>query len=142
MRVKIKRVSHSAILPQYAYPGDIGADLFSNENLVIGPRSRDVIGTGIALEMAENFMGYARVAPRSGLGERGIDVGAGIVDSSYRGEVCVILINGTDLPYQVSYGDKIAQLIFEVAARADFIEVDTLNETERGSRGFGSSGTK
>ena len=140
MRVKVKRLTETAILPQYAHEGDIGADLFSDHQLTIPPRSRGVVKTGLALEIPDSFTGYARVAPRSGLGSKGIDVAAGVIDRGYRGEVGVILINQTDLAFDVKYGDKIAQLIFEVADTAHFLEVEDLTQTKRGETGFGSTG--
>lgn len=140
MRVKVKKLTETARLPQYAHDGDIGADLFSDAQLTIPARSRAVVKTGLAFEMQESFYGYARIAPRSGLGSKGIDVAAGVVDKKFRGEIGVILINNTDIPFDVKVGDKIAQVIFEVADVGQFVEVTELNATERGTSGFGSTG--
>lgn len=140
MKVKVKKLTETARLPQYAHEGDIGADVFSDTTVSIHPRSRAVVKTGISLEIDPTFFGYARVAPRSGLASKGIDVSAGVVDKSYRGEIGVVLVNNTDRPFQVNPGDKIAQLIFEVAATAQFEQVGDLEATSRGDSGFGSTG--
>lgn len=140
MIVQIKKLTETAILPQYAHPGDIGADLFADKQVSIPPHTRAVVPTGISLEVPETFMGYVRVAPRSGLASKGIDVGAGVVDKAYRGEIGVVVVNHRDDTFEVKPGDKIAQLIFELAATASFSEVKELTQTERGTDGFGSTG--
>lgn len=140
MKVKIKKLTETARLPEYAHEGDIGADVFSDVTISIHPRSRAVVKTGIALAIDPEFSGYARVAPRSGLASRGIDVSAGVVDKGYRGEIGVVLVNNTDVSFHVNPGDKIAQLIFEIAGTGQFEEVSDLSETARGIGGFGSTG--
>ena len=140
MRVKVKKLTETALLPKYAHDGDIGADLFSDDFTMIWPGERKVIKTGISLEVPDSFMGYVRIAPRSGLSSRGIDLSAGVVDKSYRGEIGVVVINNSKETFIVEKGHKIAQMIFEVATTARFEQVTELSDTERGDGGFGSTG--
>lgn len=123
-----------------ANPTDAGMDLLASEDKVIPPLSRAVVSTGISMEIPPGY--YGRIAPRSGLALRyGIDVLAGVVDSSYRGEIRVILFN-TDKEeiFSVRQGDKIAQMIIEKHYNFEFVEVEELSSTERGAGGFGSTG--
>lgn len=140
MKIKVKKLTETATLPKYAHEGDIGADLFSDEYYQIHSGDRAIVKTGISLEVPSSFMGYVRVAPRSGLATKGLDVSAGVVDKSYRGEVGVVLVNNSKETFVIQRGDKIAQLIFEVAATGRFEEVTELGDTSRGSGGFGSTG--
>ena len=138
--VKVKMLEQGGRMPSRANPTDAGADLFSSESLMIHPGERAVVGTSVALSIPEGF--YARVAPRSGLAAKhGVDVLAGVVDSSYRGEIKVVLLN-TDRhnTFHVEKGDKIAQLIFESHFNFPLVESDSLDETVRGDGGFGSTG--
>lgn len=139
--MKIKLLNEKAKVPFRAHVTDAGADLFSIENCVISPGERRPVSTGISLEIPEGY--YGRIAPRSGLAlKSGIDVLAGVVDSSYRGEVKVILLN-TDqngFDFEIKTGDKIAQLIIEKHYNFEFEVVDNLEETTRGTGGFGSTG--
>jgi dUTP pyrophosphatase len=137
--INIKRIHPDAIIPSRSNPSDAGADLFSTEGFMIHPGERQVVGTGVALQIPEGF--YGRVAPRSGLAAKhGVDVLAGVVDSSYRGEIKVVLLN-TDKhnTFHVEKGSRIAQLIIETHFNFEFMEGD-LAETERGAGGFGSTG--
>jgi dUTP pyrophosphatase len=138
--IKVKKTRASAVVPKRAHPTDAGADLHSLEEIIIQPMERRAVSTGICLEIPEGH--YGRVAPRSGLAVRhGIDVLAGVVDSSYRGEIKVVLHN-TDKAesFRVGRGDKIAQIIIERHYNLEFREVEDLSETDRGEGGFGSSG--
>jgi dUTP pyrophosphatase len=137
---KVKLLTYDALSPYKSYKGSAGFDVFSVESATINPGSRALIKTGISIEIPEYY--YVRVAPRSGLSVQGIDVGAGVVDSSYRGEINVLLINNSQEPFIVEEGAKIAQLIMERCACPiiDIIEDEELSSTERGERGFGSSG--
>jgi len=108
--------------------------------LFIEPGSRLLVRTGLAVIVPDDFC-YARIAPRSGLAAKFcVDVGAGVVDADYRGEVLVLLINNGTSPYKVTHGDRIAQLILESIVQSEVVEVDTLEDTFRGSNGFGSTG--
>jgi len=103
-------------------------------------KGKFLVSTG--LQIAPPAGHYARIAPRSGLASKlFIDVGAGVVDGDYRGEVKVLLFNFSDTEFEVKKGDRIAQLICEKYAHVEIVETDSLEETERGSGGFGSTGT-
>jgi dUTP pyrophosphatase len=139
----IRRLDDDAVLPQRAYPGDAGLDLVSREHVEIGPGERAVVGTGIAVAIPDGHAGL--VVPRSGLAARhgiGIANAPGLVDSGYRGEVRVVLLN-TDRQerFTVEPGMRIAQLVLVPVATPEPVDVAALPETERGAAGFGSSGT-
>jgi dUTP pyrophosphatase len=141
MIVKFNKLSDSAKVPSRANPTDAGADIYSIEQCIIQPLERKAISTGIRMEIPEGY--YARIAPRSGLAvKNGIDVLAGVVDSSYRGEIKVVLYNSDKSnSFFVNPGDRIAQLIIEKHYNFDLIEVvEELSDTDRGSGGFGSTG--
>lgn len=140
MKVNIKRLTLDARIPTYADGGAAGADLYASEGVTIHPWCREMVSTGIAIELPASGV-YARIAPRSGLAVRhGIDVLAGVVDPSYRGDVKVVLMNNGEHDVIIRKGDRIAQLILERYEIAEFVECDCLGDTERGDGGFGSSG--
>lgn len=128
--------------PTHANPGDAGADLYAAETITLGPGERALIGTGTAIALPERTVGL--VAPRSGLAAKhGITIvnAPGVIDSGYRGEVKVTLLN-TDArePYIVNAGDRIAQLLVLPIPAVKFVPVSALPEGERGDAGFGSTG--
>jgi dUTP pyrophosphatase len=129
--------------PAYSHEGDAGCDLTSRVDIVLGPGERELIPTGIAVAIPEGYAGF--VQPRSGLAVRGgisIVNTPGLIDSHYRGEIKVILINlDPSNPFEVRRGDKICQLVFQKVERASFVEVNQLDRTGRGEGGFGSTGT-
>ena len=132
------RVSGESI-PQYAHAGDAGADITASEKIAIPPRERTLVSTGVRLEIPEGYVGL--IWPRSGLAvKKGIDCGAGVIDSHYRGEVKVLLFNHSDNEYQINPGDRIAQNLIQKVERVEFHLVDQLNETARSDAGFGSTG--
>lgn len=138
----VRRLREGAVVPERAYEGDAGFDLVSCERLVITPGGRAVVGTGIAVAIPDGHAGL--VLPRSGLAARhgvGIVNAPGLVDSGYRGEVRVVLVNH-DLAesFTVEPGMRIAQLVVVPVADAEPVDVDELPETQRGPAGFGSSG--
>ncbi len=142
IRVELKRLDPGLEPPSYAHPGDAGADLRSTETVELAPGERRLVGTGIAIALPEGFAAF--VHPRSGLAARhGVTVvnAPGTVDAGYRGEIKVCLIN-TDPRESVtiSRGDRIAQLVVQRVSRADFVTVDSLPESVRGSGGYGSTG--
>ena len=139
--VPVRRLRPDAHLPQQAYEGDAGLDLSACEAVTIEPGQRAVVPTGVAVEIPEGYAGF--VQPRSGLASRhgiGIVNAPGLIDSGYRGEIRVVLIN-TDLehPFGVEPGMRIAQLVVAPVAAVRLVEVDELASSERGARGFGSS---
>jgi dUTP pyrophosphatase len=138
----IRRLRDDAALPERAYPGDAGLDLVSCERVTIAPGERAVVGTGIAVAIPDGHAGL--VVPRSGLAARygiGIVNAPGLVDTGYRGELRVVLVN-TDRAesFTVEPGMRIAQLVLVPVALADPVSVDELPEAERGTAGFGSTG--
>jgi dUTP pyrophosphatase len=139
----IQRLRDDAILPARAYHGDAGLDLAACERVQLEPGERAVVGTGLAVAIPEGYAGF--VQPRSGLADRhGITIvnSPGLIDSGYRGELKVILLN-TDAthPFVVEPGKRNAQLVVLEAPGVELDEVDELPATERGVRGHGSSGT-
>lgn len=139
MQIKFKKLKENAILPSYANPGDAGMDLFCLEDYILKPGERYAFSIGIAAEIPEGY--FIRFAPKSGLAlKAGIDVMAGIVDESYRGEWIVIIINLSDQIKEFKFGDKIAQAILTPYQQAETVVVGQLSETQRGSGGFGSTG--
>lgn len=128
--------------PEYAHPGDAGADLVSTQAVRLEPGERALIGTGVRIALPDGFVAF--VVPRSGLAAKhGITVvnAPGTVDAGYRGEIRVSLLNtDRNTAYDVAVGDRIAQLIVMPVTRARFIPVDALEESDRGAGGFGSTG--
>jgi len=137
---KVKLLHPDAKVPKKADSGCAGYDIFSVDQVKLAPGDRTLISTGISTDISKEY--YLRVAPRSGLAVKGLDIGAGVVDSSYRGEIKVLVINNGRSDYLVEFGSKIAQLILERCGDADIEVVDILSETERGYGGFGSTGQK
>jgi len=139
--VAIRRLRPEAVLPQQAYEGDAGVDLAACEGTVLEPGARAVIATGLAVEIPDGYAGF--VLPRSGLAARhgiGVVNSPGLIDSGYRGEIRVVLLN-SDLEeaFAVEPGMRIAQLVIAPIAAVRLVEVDQLATSERGARGFGSS---
>lgn len=138
--LKIKRINLEATLPTRASPGSVGYDLYSLNDIVIEPQSREIVSTGICASIPMGC--YGRIAPRSGLSVKyGIHVGAGVIDPDYTGELKVCLFNLGNVAFEIKKGDRIAQLILEKCLTPLIEEVGELNKTMRGNRGFGSSGT-
>lgn len=141
MTFKIQLLQENAITPQRAYPSDSGMDLHCVENFTLLVGEHALIKTGIAVEMP---VGYElQIRPRSGLAlKNGITVlnSPGTIDSSYRGEIGVILKNFDNEPHSFKAGDKIAQMVISKVELVDFVEVDRLNHSDRGTGGFGSTG--
>jgi dUTP pyrophosphatase len=139
----IQRLRPDAVIPERAYSGDAGLDLSACERVELSPGERAVVGTGLAVAIPEGHAGF--VQPRSGLAARhGITIvnTPGLVDSGYRGELRVVLLNtDREHPFVVEPGMRIAQLVVVPVAEPEPYEVDELPESERGVRGFGSSTT-
>lgn len=131
--------SASGSLPRYATPGSSGLDLESAIDVELAPRTRGIIPTGLSLEIPAGYEGQIR--PRSGLtAKTSITVHLGTIDSDYRGQVGVIVENCGAAPYQISKGQRIAQLVIAPVARVEVVLVDSLGGTDRGEGGFGSTG--
>ncbi len=141
IQVRVQKLRPHAIVPDYAHPGDAGVDLFAAEDHILKPGERALVPTGIAVAIPDGYEGQVR--PKSGLALRhGLSIvnTPGTVDAGYRGEVGVILINLGQETVQVRRGQKIAQMVFTKVERAKLEVVDRLDETSRGSGGFGSTG--
>ena len=139
LKLKIKRLSEDAKLPNYHYEGDAALNLYSIENILLKPNEHIGIKTGIAAAVPEGHAGL--IWDRSGLSmKHGIKTLGGVVDSGYRGEILVGVINMSKIDYQVQKGDKIAQMLIQKVGNVAVEEVSEFNETQRGEKGFGSSG--
>jgi len=141
IRIKRGDFARDIPIPSYATPGSAGLDVRSAEDIDIEPGERASVGTGIYLEIPPGFEGQAR--PRSGLAlKHGVTLlnSPGTIDSDYRGEVRMIMINLGQEKFSVRRGDRIAQIVFAPCARADIVETDELGDTARSSGGFGSTG--
>jgi len=142
LKVLITRLDETVPVPRYAKPGDAGADICTRIDLTIEPGERVLAPTGLSIALPNGYAAF--VHPRSGLAiKHGVSMvnTPGTVDAGYRGELQIILINH-DLREPISFkkGDRIAQLVIQKVERAEFIEVETLPGTDRGSGGFGSTG--
>lgn len=138
--VAIRKLRPDAHVPRQAYEGDAGLDLAACEAAALAPGERAVVPTGLAIEIPDGYAGF--VQPRSGLAARhgiGIVNSPGLIDSGYRGEIRVVLLNTGREPFTVEAGMRIAQLVIAPVASVRLIEVDELAVSERGARGFGSS---
>jgi dUTP pyrophosphatase len=136
---KVKKLHEAAKLPMRGSAHAIGADLCCVEAFTLQPLERKLISTGLAIEIHEGY--YGRIAPRSGLAvKHGIDTLAGVIDSDYRGEIRVLLINFSEEIVRFTAGERIAQLIIEKAETVNYEWAEELSNTARGAGGFGSSG--
>ncbi|WP_417753113.1 dUTP diphosphatase [Senegalimassilia anaerobia] len=144
VHVSIKILSRDVQIPHMAYNGDAGVDLRSVERIVLEPQERAMVATGLAIALPEGYAGF--VLPRSGLAAKhGISIvnAPGLIDSNYRGELKVILLNtDPDKSFTIEIGDRIAQLIVMPVPTINFEQVEELTESQRGESGFGSSGIR
>lgn len=141
--VEVKRLPHGEglELPKYATPGAAGMDVLSAEDVVLEPGARHAVATGLAVAIPDGY--EIQVRPRSGLAlKHGVSVPntPGTIDSDYRGELKVIMINFGGEPFAIHRGDRVAQLVLAPVTRASWAEVAELDDTERGAGGFGSTG--
>jgi dUTP pyrophosphatase len=137
----VRRLDPELPIPQYAHPGDAGLDLFAADTTVLAPGERALVPCGVAVAIPEGHVGL--VHPRSGLAvDHGLTLlnAPGTIDSGYRGELKVLLINHGQAPVEVRHGQRIAQLLLMPVALVDVREVDRLDSTARGTGGFGSTG--
>ena len=143
MQITVKRLDPDVPMPRYARASDAGLDLHAAARVVIEPGARALVGTGLAIAIPPGYAGL--VLPRSGLALRsGVTVlnAPGLIDAGYRGEVRVLLINHDPAVTAVlERGERIAQLVIQAVETVELVEVDDLSPTERGSGGFGSTGT-
>ncbi|CDW79864.1 deoxyuridine 5-triphosphate nucleotidohydrolase [Stylonychia lemnae] len=143
-KLRIKKLDAKAFLPTKGSEHAAGYDLYSIEDTVVKSKDKKLISTGISMQIPVG--NYGRVAPRSGLAVKNfIDVGAGVIDADYRGEVKVLLFNFGEQDFSINVGDRVAQLIIEKYTRTEIEEVpmdQDLDSTARGEGGFGSTGVK
>jgi len=141
LKIKIKKVA-DVKTPSYAHKGDSGVDLYAAESHMLNPMERKLVPTGIKVEIPYGY--EAQIRPKSGLSvEHGISHAncVGTIDSCYRGEIKIPVINLGDKPYKIEKGKKIGQMVFARVEEAVFEEVMELGETTRNENGFGSTGT-
>lgn len=135
---KVKKLSPDAMMPAKDNPADAGIDIYTNEAYTLQPGERHMFTTGISVEFPEGYV--ALFWDRSGLGSKGIHRLAGVVDSGYRGEWKVVLLNTTDEPFEIMKGDKIVQCVLQKFEPVEIKKVEELSDSTRDEKGFGSSG--
>ncbi len=141
MTIKFQKLSKDAILPTYAHPGDSGMDLRCLESKTLKPGERYCFKIGLAMQLPSGYVGL--VWDRSGLAvKEGLTCLAGVIDSGYRGEICIVLLNTSKKPVKVEKGERIAQLLVQPVIQAKIKETKNLSKTARGKGGFGASGKK
>jgi dUTP pyrophosphatase len=139
MTLQVKCLRENVRLPTRGSDGAVGYDLYSDEDVTIARGARALISTGLAVVLPVGT--YGRVAPRSGLAvKHGIQVGAGVIDPDYTGELKVLLFNHGDDVFEVKRGDRVAQLVLERCETPEVEEVHVVEDTHRGAGGFGSTG--
>ena len=139
--IRFMKVNPDAPTPEYAHSGDAGLDLCSMEDVLLAPGEYKMVGSGIAMEIPRGYVGI--IHPRSGMGRKGLVIKntTGVIDSPYRGEMMLPLMNNNkDGFIHVHKGDRVAQLLIQPVAEARLIEVDELSDSDRGAGGFGSTG--
>ena len=139
MEIKVKKLVPEAVLPSYAHVDDAGMDLFCLEKVVLTPGQRAQMRTGIALEIPKGYVGL--IWDKSGLAQKyGLKTLGGVVDSTYRGEIMVGVVNLDSKPYTFEAGHKIAQILIQKIEKVNIVDVDELSVTARGPHAFGSTG--
>lgn len=138
-KIKVLKIDEDVPLPNYAKSGDAGLDLYSAEEVMLRPRERYGVKTGIKMEIPQGYVGL--IWDKSGVAlNSGVKTMAGVVDSGYRGEVQAVLINLSDQDFHIKKYSKVAQMLVKKVEQADIEVVDCLSETDRGDGAFGSTG--
>ncbi len=138
-QLKIKKLRPDAKIPAYAMTGDAGMDLFAAETTTLAPGERKTVPSGLAFEVPQGYVGL--VWDKSGVSLKGgIKTFAGVLDSGYRGELLICVMNLSDKSYTFEKGNKVAQLLIQKIEQPEIIEATELSDAARGARGFGSSG--
>ncbi|MFA9262737.1 MAG: dUTP diphosphatase [Undibacterium sp.] len=139
MNIRVKKLHPEAIVPAFAHPGDAGMDLYSVEDIVIQPGERRSVPTGIAIALPDGYVSL--VWDKSGVSHKfGVKTLGGVLDSGYRGEYLIGLVNLGQADFEIKKGQKIAQLLIQKVEHPEIDVVDELDETSRGTGGFGSTG--
>ena len=137
--IRVKKLSETATIPTRGSELAAGWDLYASQECLVPARGKAIVTTDIALAIPLGY--YGRVAPRSGMAwKKHTDIRAGVIDADYRGPVGVVMFNHADEDLQIGVGDRIAQLVIEQISTASLLEVDSLDDTERGEGGYGSTG--
>jgi len=141
LKVKIQKIDPEIKIPSYAHAGDAGMDLYAAKDTIIKQGERKVVATGIKMEIPAGYVGL--IWDKSGLASKnGLKIMGGVIDSTYRGEVGVVIINLGDQEYRVEKNTKIAQMLVQRIENVEIEEVNNLENSSRGEGGFGSSGIK
>lgn len=139
MELKVSKLNSQAVLPNYSYEDDAGFDLYSIEDVTLNPFERFQIKTGISMQIPKGYVGL--IWDKSGISHKaGMKTLGGVIDSGYRGEVMVGIVNLSNEIYTFKKGEKVAQMIIQKKETCNIVEVKELEETDRGEKGFGSSG--
>lgn len=138
MDLKVKKTHRDAKLPQYGHTGDAGLDLFSSIDFVLEKGQVEAIPSGIKMAIPDGFVGL--IWDKSGVSLKGVHRLAGVIDSGYRGEVKVVMVNLSDKPFAIQKGMKIAQMLVQPITMVRVVETEDLDDTSRGEGGFGSTG--
>jgi dUTP pyrophosphatase len=139
--LSVKRIDKNAVLPNYALSGDVGLDLVSVEDISLFPMEQKLVRTGIQIKIPEGYVGLIR--DRAGIvSKMNVHTAAGTFDPDYRGEISIMLVNFSEEEVEIEKGMKIAQLIVVPVVKVQVKEVKTLDKTQRGEKGFGSTGIK
>ncbi len=136
--IPVKRLSTNAKLPSRNNEEDAGLDIYTTESRTLQPGELHLFSTGIAMELPRGYVGL--LWDRSGMGVKGVHRLAGVLDSTYRGEIKVVLVNLSEKPIEIKEGDKIIQCIIQQYLPTKIVEVEQLSSSNRGEKGFGSSG--
>jgi dUTP pyrophosphatase len=141
MQLKVKKLDPGAKLPKYGHPGDAGMDFYALETVTFAPGKREKVSTGIAVEIPEGYVGL--IWDKSSMSfKMGLKVMGGVIDSTFRGEVVMCLLNTSDKEMVIEKGHKVAQMILQKYEHCDIMEVSKLSETLRGAGREGSTGHK
>lgn len=137
--IKVKKLSEDAILPKYAKADDAGMDFYSNQDTQILPNERKLINTGISIAIPKGYVGL--IWDKSGIATKhGVKTMAGVIDSGYRGEIKILFHNLSNETYLIEKNKKIAQMLIQPVEQREIVEVEELDNTDRGTGGFGSTG--
>ena len=139
MKLKIKKLSPNAFMPNYAHEGDAGMDFFASEAITIKVGERVQVKTGISMEIPQGYVGL--IWDKSGLSHKqGLKTLGGVIDAGYRGEIMIGMINLGSEDYKIEAGHKVAQMLIQKVESPELVEVEELDDTSRGWDGFGSTG--
>ena len=141
MQIKIKKLRDDAIVPTHGHPGDAGMDFYAVETVIFAPHKQNRVSTGVSVEIPEGHVGL--IWDKSSISfNKGLKIMGGVIDSSYRGEIIMNLLNTSDQEVKIEKGHKIAQMLIQKFEHCDIVEVEELSSTVRGHGREGSTGHK